>query len=156
MNVDEAEGAGCRAPRIRVAAVIVRDGAVLLIRHAKEGRTYWLLPGGGVDYGEPLGAALIREVKEETNLDIRPLDVVFVNDSIPPDGRRHIVNVYFTAEVQGGIPTLGEEENLSALRFVPAGRLAHLDFYPDIREWLVPGIEAGFAHSAPYLGNLWS
>ncbi|MFP4173447.1 MAG: NUDIX domain-containing protein, partial [Candidatus Hydrogenedentota bacterium] len=57
-------------PRIRVAAIAVRDGAILLVRHEKHGERYWLLPGGGVDFGETLTEALAREVREETGLAI--------------------------------------------------------------------------------------
>jgi hypothetical protein len=38
--------------RIRVAGLIVKDGRLLLVAHEKNGRRYWLVPGGGVDYGE--------------------------------------------------------------------------------------------------------
>jgi len=114
-NTDET----LRAPRIRVAPIVVRDHALLLVRHVKGDRTYWLLPGGGVDYGETLGEALLREIKEETNLDTELGELVMVNDSIPPDGHRHVVNLYFTARVTGGELRKGAESNLAELRFVP-------------------------------------
>ena len=45
-------------PRIRVSAILVRERRILLIRHQKGGREYWLLPGGGVNGGESLVRAL--------------------------------------------------------------------------------------------------
>ena len=40
--------------RVRVAGIIVEDARVLLIAHKKNDKVYWLLPGGGVDFGESL------------------------------------------------------------------------------------------------------
>ena len=52
-------------PRIRVSAVLRREGRTLLIRQEKPGKEYWMLPGGGVDAGETLLQALKRELAEE-------------------------------------------------------------------------------------------
>ena len=88
--------------RIRVAAVILRDDEILLIRHVRDNETYWLLPGGGVEYGETLSEALKRELMEEASIEIEVGHLIMVNDSIPPDKHRHIVNLHFTAEIIGG------------------------------------------------------
>ena len=143
-------------PRIRVAAIIVRGRSILLARHERDGESYWLLPGGGVEYGEPLEAALVRELKEEAHLDIRVHRLVLVNDSIPPDRHRHIVNVYFTAEIIGGKLVVGrDDKRLVDMKFVPITRLPRLTFYPDIRETLVRGLDEDFRDAPGYLGNLW-
>ena len=39
-------------PRVRVAGVLIENGKILLIQHHKEDKKYWLVPGGGVDWGE--------------------------------------------------------------------------------------------------------
>ena len=57
-------------PRIRVAGILVENNKILLIQHHKNNKKYWLIPGGGNDWGETTKQALIREYKEETNLDI--------------------------------------------------------------------------------------
>jgi 8-oxo-dGTP diphosphatase len=51
-------------PRIRVSAILRWRGRMLLCRHEKPGREYWLLPGGGVNSGESLVDALHRELGE--------------------------------------------------------------------------------------------
>ena len=57
----------------RRAAIVVIDnheGRVLLIRRHKYGRNYYVVPGGGVENGETVAEAALREVKEETGLDV--------------------------------------------------------------------------------------
>ena len=143
-------------PRIRVAAIIMRGRSILLARHERDGTSYWLLPGGGVDYGETLEAALVRELKEEASLDIRVQRLVLVNDSIPPDQHRHIVNVCFTAEIIGGKLAVGQDDTrLVDMKFVSIARLPRLTFYPDIRETLVRSLDEDFSNAPGYLGNLW-
>lgn len=142
-------------PRIRVAAIIVQDNALLLVRHVKAGRSYWLLPGGGLEYGESLKEGLRRELREETNLTIRVGDLVIANDSINPDGSRHVLNLCFTAEIVSGDLQCGDDHRLEEVRFVSLAAVPDLTFYPDVRDVLLPAIEQGFPNRAAYLGNLW-
>jgi ADP-ribose pyrophosphatase YjhB (NUDIX family) len=57
----------------RYQGAIVRDNQILLIRHREHesGRSYWILPGGGIEPGESEEDCVRREIKEETNLDVR-------------------------------------------------------------------------------------
>lgn len=143
-------------PRIRAAAIILRDDAVLLARHEKDGKSYWVLPGGGVDFGESVGDALKREIREEASLDIRLGEFVMLNDSIPPDCHRHILNLYFRAEIAGGTLRVGQnDKRLRGMEFVPVDDLPKISLYPDVREVLYQGIRNGFPTTGLYLGNLW-
>ncbi|MBP6806442.1 MAG: NUDIX domain-containing protein, partial [Chloroflexi bacterium] len=54
--------------RQRVTLIILRDEKLLLIRRTRDGRTFTVLPGGGVEDGETLAAAAMREALEETSL----------------------------------------------------------------------------------------
>ena len=141
--------------RVRVAAVIVQDGGILLVRHVKGDDTYWLLPGGGVEFGEALHEALAREVREETGLDVDPGDLIALSDSISPGAERHIVNLYFLAERRAGELRPSEDARVAEARFVPVDELAALRLYPDIREALLDAVREGFPRRAPYLGAGW-
>jgi len=55
----------------RVAAVIIKDNKILLMRRIKEGREYFVFPGGGIEENESIEDAIIREVKEELSLDAK-------------------------------------------------------------------------------------
>ncbi len=63
--------------RPRACAAIIRDGKILMVRHQDGKRNYWTLPGGGVTEGESLEQATIREVLEETHLDVSVVKFLF-------------------------------------------------------------------------------
>ena len=143
-------------PRIRVAALILIDGNVVLTRHLKDGRRYYLLPGGGVGYRETLEAALLREVAEETGLEVDLGRPVLISDTIDPSGERHAVNIVFLAEPTGGAITESPADpRVEAVDLVPPSDLASLDFRPPITDALVEVLDDPTA-TARYLGSLFT
>ena len=72
---------------ITVKGLVIYEDKVLIlkrIRPSSDGHGYWELPGGGLEYGETPHTALIRELKEETCLDIRILKPVYTFTAIRP------------------------------------------------------------------------
>ena len=101
-------------PYLAVSAAIIRDGRVLIVRRARPpAHGLYTLPGGGVEIGETLEQALIREVREETALDIAPVGLVGFREAIARDGagriERHFVILPFAARWIGGEILLNEE-----------------------------------------------
>ena len=73
---------------ITVKAIVIYKGKILTLKKVKpstDGLGYWEMPGGGLEYGEAPHEALIRELKEETNLDIKILKPVYTFTAIRPD-----------------------------------------------------------------------
>lgn len=140
--------------RIRVAALVVDAGRLLMVEHHKHGQRYWLLPGGGLEYGETIATCAVREIKEETDLDIEPEDLLFVVESIPPDGHRHVINFYLRARLLGGTLKQGRDDNLAAVRFVPLEEVAKLTVYPPVTAEMLRAIQ-GEAVRPLLLGNRW-
>ena len=141
--------------RVRVAVVIIRGDKILLAKHSKGGKEYWVLPGGGVEKGESLTEAAVREIKEETNLNIRVKKLVFISEAIPADKHRHVIDFFFTGEILSGEIKTGEEEILKDIRFFPVTALEEIRFYPCIGAEIKDGFEKGFSEPAKYLGNKW-
>lgn len=56
--------------RIRASGLILKNNQVLVIRRVKAGEEYWLFPGGGVEKGESNLEAALREIREETSLEL--------------------------------------------------------------------------------------
>ena len=78
-------------PVVGVGAVIVDDGKVVLIRRRYEPlKGQWSLPGGGVEIGETLEAAVVREMLEETGLQVAVGPVVEVFDRIMRDEQERV------------------------------------------------------------------
>ncbi len=94
-------------PIVGVGAVIVDDGRVLLVKRGRAPlKGEWSLPGGAVEVGETLSAAIQREVLEETGLVVSVGPVVEVLDRIHTDGdgrvEYHYVLIDYACTVVGG------------------------------------------------------
>jgi ADP-ribose pyrophosphatase YjhB (NUDIX family) len=112
-NTDNARTYPTR-PYLAVSAAIFRDGRVLIVRRGRPpAHGLYTLPGGGVELGETLEGAIIREVREETGLAIAPLALVGFREAIARDaaGRveRHFVILPFAARWVGGEIALSKE-----------------------------------------------
>lgn len=144
--------------RVRVAAVIPQPGgSLVLVRHVKDGCACHLLPGGGVEPGETLADALVREVREETGIACRPVRPLFINDTIAPDGSRHVVQITFLAQVEdvAAAPPVPDERVVGS-ETVPVAQLAGLDLRPPMAEQIASAWARGYDVQAAYLGALWT
>jgi 8-oxo-dGTP diphosphatase len=116
-------------PYLAVSAAIFRDGRVLIVRRARPpAHGLYTLPGGGVELGETLADAVIREAREETGLEIEPLVLAGYRQLIGRDsaGRieRHFVILPFAARWIAGEVSLNEE--LAEARWLEPAQLVGL------------------------------
>ena len=100
-----------RHPQLAVSAVIFRDGKVLLVRRARSpAKGFYSLPGGRVEFGETLHAALRREVAEETALQIEIAGLAGWREVVPAvEGGGHYLIMSFAARWSAGEVVLNEE-----------------------------------------------
>jgi 8-oxo-dGTP diphosphatase len=93
-------------PIVGVGGVVIHRNRVALIRRGGEPlKGHWSIPGGLLELGEELADGVRREIKEETGLDVEPLEVLTVFDRITRDGNRvryHYVIVDYGCRRRGG------------------------------------------------------
>jgi ADP-ribose pyrophosphatase YjhB (NUDIX family) len=118
-----------RHPVVGVGGVVILEGRVVLIRRGKEPlRGRWVVPGGTVELGETLEDALVREMREETGLDVAPREVLTVFDRIERRERRvlyHFVIVDYLCDYLRGEARAGSDAESLAL--VARGDLSSYD-----------------------------
>lgn len=142
--------------RVRVALVIIHKGKILLVKHRKEGREYWLLPGGGLENNETVEMCAVREAMEETGLNISLGKLLFTSESINPNGKKHIINMFFIGFLKDrDIDVCIHDRDIVDARFVSMHDLEKLTLYPNIKKELYEAWQKDFAHDVRHLGNRW-
>ena len=98
-------------PQLAVSAAIFRDGKILLVRRARSpAKGFYSLPGGRVEFGETLHAALYREIDEETALKIEIIGLAGWREVMPATaGGGHYLIMSFAAHWRSGEVALNEE-----------------------------------------------
>jgi 8-oxo-dGTP diphosphatase len=121
-------------PQIAVSAAIFRDGKILLVRRARSpARGFYSLPGGRVEFGETLHAALHREVDEETSLRIEIVDLAGWREVVPgPTGGGHYLIMSFAARWLANEPMLNDE--LDDFKWLPPDALGDLKLTGGLQE----------------------
>lgn len=118
------------APLVAVAAVVLDDaGRVLLVKRGRQpAKGLWGLPGGLLDLGEPLQQGVVREVWEETGIEIEIVEWIDFFEPIERDAagriRYHYVVIDFWARCRGG--TLRPHDDAAAAAWVPVETLNSL------------------------------
>ena len=86
----------------RYQGAIIRDHHILLLRHCENetGRSYWILPGGGIEPDETEEDCVRREMKEETNLDVQ-IVTLLMDEPAPLKRRYHSFKTYLCQPMKG-------------------------------------------------------
>ena len=121
-------------PQLAVSAAIFRDGKILLVRRARfPAKGFYSLPGGRVEFGETLHAALHREVGEETALKIEIIDLAAWREVLPgTSGGGHYLIMSFAARWISGEPVLNDE--LDDYKWLAPDALGELKLTSGLRE----------------------
>lgn len=132
---------------------IVQDAEGRILMVHKTDNDLWALPGGGMDIGESMPDAVVREVKEETGLDVEVTGIVGIYSNPKhviayDDGEvRQQCSVCFTTRLLGG--DLRTSSETSEVSFIPVVELTELNIHPSMRLRVKHGTDA---EGSPYLG----
>lgn len=107
------------------------DGAFLLIRRSPEkyGSDKWDIPGGRIDPGSELLKNLVREVKEETGLDMTSIPKLIAAQDIMASETRHVVRLTYLGSAQGEPQLSDEHTEYKWVLLARMKKLANLDSY---------------------------
>ncbi|MFH1500359.1 MAG: NUDIX domain-containing protein [archaeon] len=127
-------------PRLGSAVLVVKDGKFLLGKRNKENyKDYWVIPGGGVKYGELIRDAALREIKEETNLDVDIIKLIGYQEIINLPGNYHGIVFFHLAEPKHD--NIIVKEDISDAKFFSIEEIKSLKIAESV-EWALK--EAGF------------
>jgi 8-oxo-dGTP diphosphatase len=147
--------------RIRGAALIVRDGALLLVKHQDpvRGTVWWCPPGGGIEGIETIFDCIHREVWEETGLAIEIGNLAYFREFVESDRGIHHLELFFVAKYVSGEIVLGnfkgleDEQYIKDVQFLSADDLRPLTVYPEIlKDAFWSELRTGFG-GTKYLGS---
>lgn len=131
-----------------MTGIVVEGDQILLLRQSADGQRDWSLPGGKLEDGETIEQALVREMKEETGLDIEPGRLLYVCDHLPAQ----VVHITFEARRAGGtigdIKAGADTTPIRGVEFVPVSKLAELGF----SDRFAGLVRAGFPGAGSYMG----
>lgn len=131
-----------------MTGVVIEDDRILLLNQDADAGRSWSLPGGKLEDGETLAGALIREMREETGLDVEPGRLLYVCDNLPAQ----VVHMTFEARRTGGtvgdITAGADTTPIRGLEFVKLSELPSLGFSDRFTELAI----AGFPGAGSYMG----
>ncbi|MEM3441913.1 MAG: NUDIX hydrolase [Candidatus Bathyarchaeia archaeon] len=126
-------------PVVGVGALIIRNGEILLEKRKNDpGKGKWSIPGGLVELGESLEQSVIREVLEETGLEVENPELIDVVSNIIKDEngevKYHFVIVDYFVKLKSG--KLSASSDAEELRWVPLSEVEKYDLTKTFREFL--------------------
>jgi len=147
---------GADKPTIRVAGLLVEDGRMLMVEQGHSDERYWLLPGGGVQFGETLADALKREFLEELGMRVGVSKLLAIVESISPDPAyvKHVVHLVFEVSAPKESAPVPSDKKVLSAAFLDEIQLQSADVRPPITEFLSACVRE-LPSSPQYLGRRW-
>ena len=136
--------------QIRLTGILIEDEKILLVKQRVSSERSWSLPGGRLEHGESLEQGIIREMYEETGLNVKVKKLLYVcekTDAVPP-----LLHITFELERVSGeiqLPSNEFDENLiHDVKMVEINRLTEYGFTEKFRDI----IKSGLPDAGNYMG----
>lgn len=137
-------------------AIIIENGNLLVMHRNKHGDQYFTLVGGKVNDGETIEQGLVREVQEETGLQVTAAQLVFYEQHPAPHNEQYIYLCHVAPHADVKIQSTSEEALMNKLGFnthtpywIPMRAFANIAFRtPQLHDAIVQGLKKGFPHKA--------
>ncbi len=119
-------------PIVRPTGILVENGKILLVKQELIEQSHWSFPGGALEFGETIEQCLVREMKEETGLDVKVKELLYICDRFH-QLNHHVVDITFLVEkVRGGLRSNSflakDREIIREIRMVPVDELIKYGF----------------------------
>ncbi len=128
--------------RLSIKGIILKDQAILCLKHEKQGSIYYTLPGGGQEWGETITETVKRECLEEANVEVEPHEVLFIRDYIgknhefaEQDPEVHQVEIMMRCSVleeRDASVAVQPDDHQIGIEWIPINKLKAVDFYPKV------------------------
>ena len=130
--------------RLTARGVIVRNAAILLVEYLDENGLHYNIPGGGVEFGEPLRTAVQREVMEETCVSATAHDLLFVYEHVTPQSpNAHSVSCFFRCTLApDAIAKMPLKPDLhqTGVKWIPLTEFADILLYPHVNQHILDAL----------------
>ena len=135
----------------RAAGVVIHNGQILLMHRRNRGKEYFTFPGGGIEEGESIEQAVIRELEEETSLIVLPEKLLYTL-TWDEKTKQH----FYLCAYQSGVPRLSKDSVEREVMdkdpsqyyepiWVDISILSKILLYPlEIRDWFIADLQTGF------------
>ncbi len=118
-------------PLIGVGVIIVRQGHLLLLkRKSVHGAGTWSTPGGHLEFGESPETCAVREVREETGVEIGNAHFMAITNDVFAEADRHYITLWMRGEYRTGTPAIKAPYEMSAVDWFKLANLPRPLFLP--------------------------
>lgn len=123
--------------KVRPAALIIENNHVLLLRYSYGNQDVYALMGGNTDEGESLSDTLIRELREELNIEIEVGEMLLIGEVIQPS-KSVVLHCIFSAKIIAGLPHINPHHTTALdIGWLPIEDLKNYNLYPNIGHHII-------------------
>ena len=121
-----------KRPRLTAAMLVENEGKILLgLRNKVNAQDHWVIPGGGVEYGETTEEAAIRELKEETNLDVEDVKLIGAKEIIANNPDYHSIIFFYQGKAKHF--DIKAQEDLAEVKFFTMDEIKNLTIVDSVK-----------------------